>query len=107
MTKPLTAVWLLLFAFILVGCGGGDDLASPTAPSRDGTAQTYTLSISVTGPTSLVVGSSSQFFATATLSGGSYGQPNLTEDVKDSATWTSGAVRRHLTPRVDPPTRQR
>ena len=65
------------------------DLASPTAPSRDGTAQTYTLSISVTGPTSLVVGSSSQFFATATLSGGSYGQPNRTEDVTGSATWTS------------------
>lgn len=46
---------------------------SPTAPSRE-------VSISIAGPTSLVVGASSQLTATAMLSDGS------TEDVTNSAT---------------------
>ena len=73
MTRPPTTVWLLLLAFMPVACGGGDDPVSPTAPSRE-------VSISIAGPTSLVVGASSQLTATAMLSDGS------TEDVTNSAT---------------------
>ena len=76
MTTPPTTVWLILLAFMPVACGGGDDPVSPTAPSRE-------VSISIAGPTSLVVGASSQFTATAMLSDRS------TEDVTNSATWTS------------------